>query len=93
MGSKKEESIHSLDQLQVPTTLDKFIEELPERYVEGQINKEVEEQIDTEWKAFQNDLKKKATTFRKKVVIFPYLLQQLLVFSLVRLLYLLLWQK
>ncbi|MDF9759505.1 hypothetical protein OKW24_001278 [Peribacillus simplex] len=70
MGSKEEKSIHSLDQLQVPTTLDKFIEELPERYVEGQINKEIEEQIDIEWNAFQNDLKKKEPTFRKKVVIF-----------------------
>ncbi|WP_419880516.1 DUF4030 domain-containing protein [Peribacillus sp. B-H-3] len=70
MGYKKEVIIHSLDQLQVPKTLEKFIEELPERYVDGSINEEIEEQIDKDWNAFRIDVKKQKRTFGKKAVTF-----------------------
>ncbi|PLR95903.1 DUF4030 domain-containing protein [Bacillus sp. T33-2] len=54
MGYKKQENIQSLEHLQVPQSLEKFIAELPDRYENGSIDKEIEEQIDKEWKVFRN---------------------------------------
>ncbi|MFE8700735.1 DUF4030 domain-containing protein [Cytobacillus sp. FJAT-54145] len=71
MGYKKEDPIQSLEEIEVPNTLEKFIDELPDRYNSGDINIEVEEQVDKEWSLFKNNLKKKQNgVIRKRITVF-----------------------
>lgn len=70
MVGKKNNKNDSLEQFQLPKKFEKFIEELPDRYTEGQIDKEIEQQIDTEWHIFQNDLKKNEKKLIKKVALY-----------------------
>ncbi|MCH1626900.1 DUF4030 domain-containing protein [Ferdinandcohnia quinoae] len=69
MGYKKDKNIQSLDHLEVPKTLEKFIKELPDRYDNGEINREVEEQIDAEWNEFRKSMKKNRGLVKKVVAI------------------------
>ncbi|PLS17455.1 hypothetical protein CVD28_12970 [Bacillus sp. M6-12] len=68
MAYKNEEKRESLDHLQVPASLETFIAELPERYENGDINPEIENQIDKEWHTFRSGQKK--TRFKKKMIAF-----------------------
>ncbi|WP_066307011.1 DUF4030 domain-containing protein [Bacillus sp. FJAT-29814] len=57
MGSKKEVNLSSLEHLQVPDTLEKFIADLPDRYANGEIDKEIKEQTEKDWNTFRHGLK------------------------------------
>lgn len=54
-----------LEQLQVPDTLDKFIENLPSRYSNGEISNDVEKQMESDWKEFHRGTKQRV--FGKRV--------------------------
>ncbi|MHC0036389.1 DUF4030 domain-containing protein [Pseudoneobacillus sp. C159] len=59
MEYRKEDQIKSLEDLQIPSSLDQFLKELPGRYQNGDMNKEVEERTEHDWLLFQQRLKKK----------------------------------
>jgi hypothetical protein len=65
MSYKEDKNTPLLDSLQVPSSLEKFIAELPNRYENEDINKEIESQMEQEWKAFRKGMKKNV---RKKVL-------------------------
>ncbi len=58
MGSKKSNTNESFEDIQVPKSLDSFIQELPKRYANGEYDQELESQIDKEWKSFRKKVKK-----------------------------------
>jgi hypothetical protein len=68
MEYKNKDDFQLLNESQVPQSLERFIEELPERYSEGKIDKNIENQIDREWFEFQNRLNHNNSSFRKKMV-------------------------
>jgi hypothetical protein len=58
MAYKNWDEHHFLNKLSVPKSLETFINELPDKYVEGKMDKDLENQICSEWVNFQNRLKK-----------------------------------
>ncbi|CAM4411881.1 hypothetical protein BAMA_18525 [Bacillus manliponensis] len=70
MNYKKENKFQSLNNLEVPKSIETFMDELPNRYANGEIEKDIEDQVNREWSGFQKDLKKK-NRFKQKRVIFP----------------------
>ncbi|WP_445486562.1 DUF4179 domain-containing protein [Niallia sp. 03133] len=70
MKFEKNDSFHSLNELKVPTSVYKFIEELPNRHISGNLSKEIENQIDLDWKEFNKNIKnKKNRIYIKKLLI------------------------
>jgi hypothetical protein len=68
MGYKHDDLNQSLEQLKVPETIDIFIKDLPNRYINGELSKETEEQVDKDWLAFRNRSKR---GINKKIIAFP----------------------
>lgn len=66
----KNEDFHSLNDIQVPHSLDSFIKNLPDRYENGEIDQKIEEQVEKDWIYFTHREKKTKTTIRNKVVYF-----------------------
>ncbi|GHI00688.1 DUF4179 domain-containing protein [Neobacillus kokaensis] len=67
MASNREEMKPSLDELQVPVSLERFTKKLSERYREGEFDEDRIERVNQEWNLFEKSLKKQST-LRKKVV-------------------------
>jgi len=68
MGYKKEDD-QTLDQFQIPISLERITKELPNRYRDGEFDETRIKQVDHEWDCFQKRLKKQ-WTFGKKIAAF-----------------------
>jgi hypothetical protein len=66
----KKEDFQSLNDLQIPHSLDTFIKELPDRYEKGEIDKQIELQMEKDWSQFTHHTRKANGPFHKKVVYF-----------------------
>jgi hypothetical protein len=67
----KNEDFQSLNDLQVPHSLDRFIKDLPGRYENGEIDEQIEAQVEKDWSKFTQRVNKDKKRFSKKVVYFP----------------------
>jgi hypothetical protein len=66
----KNEDFQSLNDLQVPESLNRFIKDLPDRYENGEINQQTEIQVEKDWSQFSHLTKKPNRKFSNKVVYF-----------------------
>jgi hypothetical protein len=67
----KDEDVQSLDDLQVPHSLETFINHLPNRYENGEIDTEVEKQMEKDWWTFNHRVKKERTILKNRFVTIP----------------------
>jgi hypothetical protein len=66
----KNEDFQSLNDLQIPHSLDTFIKELPDRYEKGEMDQQIELQMEKDWSQFTHHTRKANGSFNKKVVYF-----------------------
>jgi hypothetical protein len=67
----KNEDFQSLNDLQIPHSLDTFIKNLPDRYEHGEIDQQIEVQMEKDWSQFTHHHARKANRkFSHKVVYF-----------------------
>jgi hypothetical protein len=67
----KNEDFQSLNDLQIPHSLDTFIKNLPDRYENGEIDQQIEVQMEKDWSQFTHHHARKANRkFSHKVVYF-----------------------
>jgi hypothetical protein len=66
----KNEEFQSLNDLQVPHTLNTFINNLPDRYEKGEMDPQMEEQVEKDWGHFTHREIRAKKTIRNKVVYF-----------------------
>jgi hypothetical protein len=67
----KNEDFQSLNDLQIPHSLDIFIKNLPDRYENGEIDQQIEVQMEKDWSQFTHHHARKANRkFSHKVVYF-----------------------
>jgi hypothetical protein len=66
----KNDDLRSLNDVQVPRSLDTFIKDLPDRYEKGEIDHQIEKQVEKDWSYFTHREKKTKTMIRNKVVYF-----------------------
>jgi hypothetical protein len=69
MGYKKDVNLPSLDHLQVPDTLEKFIADLPDRYANGEIDQEIEAQTEQDYNTFRHGLKGRKVIWKKAAAV------------------------
>jgi hypothetical protein len=69
MGYKKEVNLSSLDHLKVPENLEKFIADLPDRYANGEIDKEIEAKTESDYNHFRHGLKGRKVLWKKAAAI------------------------
>lgn len=66
MSYKKAEN--TLDQLEVPKSLESFVKSIPDLYEQGEMNKELEAQTEKEWKSFRSGIKKQSSVGKKAAI-------------------------
>jgi hypothetical protein len=66
----KNEDFQSLNDLQIPHSLNTFIKELPDRYENGEIDQQIEVQMGKDWSQFTQNARKANRKFSNKVVYF-----------------------
>jgi hypothetical protein len=69
MEYKNLDELKFLEDVPVPKSIETFLDNLPDRYTQGKIDKNIEMQMDQEWSEFQNRLKRPKRNVGKFVAI------------------------